>query len=30
MRFDELKNGMIVTVGSATSDYGKTNDPNRW
>ena len=30
MRFDELKNGMIVTVESATSDYGKTNDPNRW
>jgi hypothetical protein len=30
MKFNELKNGMIVTVMSATIDGGMSNDPNGW
>ncbi len=30
MKFNELKNGMVVTVQSATRDCGMTNDPNGW
>jgi hypothetical protein len=30
MKFNELKNGMVVTVESATRDGGMTNDPNGW
>lgn len=30
MKYNELINGMIITVSSATNDYGRTNDPNGW
>ena len=30
MKYNELKNGMIVTVMSTTRDGGRTNDPNSW
>lgn len=30
MKYNELKNGMVVTVMSTTIDGGRTNDPNSW
>ena len=30
MKIAELKKGDIVTVESATNDYGKTNNSNGW
>ena len=30
MKFNDLKNGMVVVVESSTNDYGMSNDPNGW